>query len=156
MANPNPRAIAAAIVVLITIIIAGESDGRELRPSDHGLDYQESPPPGEKSPQMVTFFGGGGGEKEGSSPSSNMPMPRAMNSNDTTWWKAIGGRTGNGKDRVRQDLVVASLVCGITGVALLVVSGLLYIFKFKRQKSTSTSPPPPPAPPLCDNNAITK
>lgn len=130
----NPRAAVLIIFAVCLISFAGESSGRELRPSDHGLEYQESTPPAEKkSPGMKSFFGGG------PSPATNAALPWAMNSTEPSW---SGG--GGKRDRVRQVLLVGSLVCGVTGVALLVASGLLYIFKYKKQKSTpipSSSPP---------------
>lgn len=153
MASLSLRGIATtAILILITMI--GESESHELRPSDHGLGYQNFSPAGENKspPEMQSFFGGG----SPTSTSSDVAMPKAMNSNsnstdDSSWWGTVGfgrGRDGH-KDRVRDVLLIASVACGVTGVALLVVSALLYIFKFRRQRS-STPPPLPlplPAPP---------
>ena len=160
-------AIVAVCSIMIMIMMARESYGRELRPSDHGLEYQQSPPPGTKSPEMVSFFEGSAGNSRPSSSSSSFDaLPRAMNSNDTSWWTngpigGAGGRRNGGGDHVRHVLVVASVVCGVTGVVLLVASAFIYLFRYKKQKSsspsTSTSPPPLalPAPPSssCDNNS---
>ena len=133
---------------LILLTINGDqSESRELRPSDHGLQYQNSPPVGG---EMRSFFGG---SKSSPSTSSDMAMPKAMNSNstdDTSWW-GKGGSHGSGsgrKDHVRDVLLLASVACGITGVALLVASALVYIFKFRRQRSPRGQSPPiqPPLP----------
>lgn len=112
----------AFYVPLISIVIIGElSSARELRPSDHGLQsqgFQNLTP--EESPEMKEFFGA-------SSPST-AALPKAMNSDDNTPW-SIG--RGNGNDHVRHVLLVASLVCGVTGVTLLVASALIYLFRFQ-------------------------
>jgi hypothetical protein len=80
---------------------------------------------------------------------------------DTSWWSTVGRHDNGHKDRVRDVLLVASVACGVAGVALLVASALLYIFKFRRQRSTtttttrSTTPlalPPPPPPPHHEND----
>ncbi|KAF3450300.1 hypothetical protein FNV43_RR06380 [Rhamnella rubrinervis] len=133
MANTK-ETVALTIVALCLITIAEESHGRELRPSDHGLVYQDSPPAGKKSPEMMTFFGVG----EGSPPAMDVPLPRAMNSTEPSPSAWLGGG-GESKDRVRQVLLIGSLVCGVTGVALLVASGLLYIFRYKKRQRSSPS-----------------
>ncbi|KAH7545493.1 hypothetical protein FEM48_Zijuj01G0099700 [Ziziphus jujuba var. spinosa] len=146
----NPRATVLIILVAVCLIsIAGESNGRELRPSDHGLDFQESTPSGEKeSPEMKSFFGG-----EGVSPTTNVALPKALNSTAPSWW-SVGSDGGEKRDRVRQVLLVGSLVCGVTGVALLVASGLLYIFKYKKQKNSSIPIQSSSSPPI--NDSISK
>ncbi|PON54778.1 Transmembrane protein [Parasponia andersonii] len=160
--NPSIAAIAAVCLIIIITTMAGQSDGRELRPADHGLEYQESPPPGNKSPEMESFFGGAGGNPRPSS-SNDVALPWAMNSNDTSWWTSVGGGRGgggggggDGGDHVRHVLVVASVVCGITGVALFVASAFIYLFRYKKQKSSSSSSStsaPPVIPSSCDNNS---
>ena len=160
---------AMATVILISIAMNGESESHELRPSDHGLGYQNSSPAGEKSssssspPEMKSFFGG---SSSPTSTSSNVAMPKAMDSNstddpdDTSWWSTVGKHDNRNKDRVRDVLLVASVACGVTGVALLVASALLYIFKFRRQRSPTTTTttttqlalPPPPPPPHHEND----
>ncbi|KAA8519362.1 hypothetical protein F0562_013618 [Nyssa sinensis] len=91
---------------LIAILIIGQSDGRELRPSEHGLAYQNSTTKttGKKSPEMMSFFGGS------VSSASNVPFPEAKNMSDSWWSDYGGGRRGEGRDHVRQVLVVASLI----------------------------------------------
>ncbi|OAY31573.1 uncharacterized protein LOC110600501 [Manihot esculenta] len=126
-----------AIVIVITIV--GDSTARELRPSYHGLDYQNTPPAGEKlPPEMKEFFGA---QSSPTSKSSNVALPKAMNSNDTTWWRDVtGGNDGSkGRDRLSHVLLVASLACGITGAALLVASAFIYFVKYKRQTTSSSA-----------------
>ena len=118
------------------ILVVGESTARELRPSDHGLVFQISPPKGVTyPPAMMSFFNG----KHSTATSTDFGMPKALNSNESSqsWW---GGDDGGGRrDHLRGALMVGSLVCGITGVILLVVSGLLYVFKYRKHKSKESS-----------------
>lgn len=150
--------IASTIIITAAVAIAmsGGSDGRELRPSDHGLAYQESPPPGRnRSPEMQSFFAGDG--RSGSSPSSNVALPKALNSNDTSWWSGVrgsgDGEGGGGRDHMRHVLVVASVACGITGVALLLASAFIYLFRYRKQKKSSSPSSATSLPPLNDNNS---
>lgn len=147
------------ILMTMTMMNADHSESHELRPSDHGLEYQTNTPSSSDSgksppPEMMSFFG------NSSSTSSDVAMPKALNSNsnsssssspddDTSWWNNAGrgGGGGKSKDHVRDVLLVGSIACGLTGVVLLVASALLYVFKFRKQRS----PPPPsqqPPPPL--------
>ncbi|KAL5838933.1 hypothetical protein ACOSQ4_011541 [Xanthoceras sorbifolium] len=129
----SSRRIAVVIgscVMLIAITIVKSTKAREVRPSEHGLDYQSPPPLSETTSQgMESFF------KGSMSPSSseNVALPRAMNSTDTSWWSGGGG----GSDRVRHVMLVASVVCGATGVSLLVASAFIYIFRYRTRKSSS-------------------
>lgn len=127
---------AAAAAVMIALMFAGESIGRELRPSEHGLEFQNSPPAWKNySSEMRSFF-----NSSQKSNSSGMTMPRAMNSSDSSpssWWRTTTGG-GGGRNHVRVALVVASLVCGVTGVILLVVTGLLYLSKHRKHKVTES------------------
>ncbi|XP_041027409.1 uncharacterized protein LOC121267563 [Juglans microcarpa x Juglans regia] len=138
------RGIRKAIAIytpLVLIALIGELDSHELRPSYHGLDYQSSAAVAghESAPEMRSFFGG---SSSPTSTATNVAMPKAMNSNstnnDTSWW---GGHSAGGKDHVREVLLVASVACGITGVALLVVSTLICVFKSRRQRSPPVPPP---------------
>ncbi|KAK8618218.1 hypothetical protein V6N13_132219 [Hibiscus sabdariffa] len=115
------------ITTVIAVVLIGESRGRELRPSDHGLEYQSLPPTGLKSAEMKSFFGA---TSKSSSKPSTVALPKAMNSNDTWWWR------GKSHLRLRQVLLLGSLICGVTGVALLVASGIIYVLKIR------SSPPP--------------
>jgi len=57
-----------------------------------------------------------------------------MDSGDASppaWWQSAGGHGGDG---VGKALTVASLVCGVAGAVLLVVSGLIYLFKHRNRK----------------------
>lgn len=117
--------------VMIGFMLTGElTSARELRPSDHGLVFQNSPP----SPEMMSFFIGNN-SSPGSSTSSGSALPKAMNSSDSSpssWWRGTAG--GGGRDHVREALMVASLVCGITGVILLLVaSAMLFLFKYRKR-----------------------
>ncbi|EOY25508.1 hypothetical protein QQP08_020258 [Theobroma cacao] len=129
MASSRTTRIAAAITAylpLITMMIIGESVARELRPSDHGLEYQSVPPTGLKSPEMMSFFGAESKSSSSSTPST-VALPKAMNSNETSWW--AGGSSRRGSDHLRHVLLLGSLVCGVTGVALLAASAFIYLIK---------------------------
>ncbi|KAK7359130.1 hypothetical protein VNO77_01077 [Canavalia gladiata] len=128
-------AIPFAVTVFLTLILAGDSSARELRPSDHGLIFQTLSPAGaHSSPEMRSFF-----NSENSSPtmssSSDVALPRAMDSGQASppsWWRPSGGSGGG--DRVGKALTVASLVCGVVGAVLLVASGLIYLFKQRNRQ----------------------
>lgn len=116
------------------LILAGISSSKELRPSDHGLTFQTLSPAGpHSSPEMRSFF-----NNENSSPtmssSSDVALPRAMDSDASppAWWRPAGDQGGG--DRVGKVLTVASLVCGVAGAVLLVASGLIYLFKHRNRK----------------------
>ncbi|KAK4399423.1 hypothetical protein Sango_1417800 [Sesamum angolense] len=121
-------AVVAFLITLSTI------RARDLRPSDHGLSYQQhSFPPAQNGDarEMRSFFG------TATSSSSSVQLPEAKNISET-WWSAHagGGRTreGEGGDHVRLGLLVASAVCGLTGVILLGVSGVIFLFRLQKQK----------------------
>ncbi|XP_061362594.1 uncharacterized protein LOC133306305 [Gastrolobium bilobum] len=127
-------AFALALAVFVELILAGDSSARELRPSDHGLVFQTLSPAGaHSSPEMRSFF-----NNENSSPtmssSSDVALPRAMNSGQASppsWFRSAAGDRGDG---VGKALTVASLVCGMAGAVLLVASGLIYLFKYRKHK----------------------
>ncbi|KAL2494307.1 hypothetical protein Fot_38064 [Forsythia ovata] len=131
---------AVAFIAIFTII--SQSDGRELRPSVHGLVYQDSSPPikDNSTEEMRSFFG---------ATKSSATLPEAKNFSDpTTWWSnhAVGRSSG---DHVKKSLLVASLICGLTGVVLLAVSGILFLLRLRKQKQqklSSSSAPPTSAP----------
>ncbi|XP_059668351.1 uncharacterized protein LOC132313551 [Cornus florida] len=129
--------VMAVYLALIAVSIVTHSDGRELRPSNHGLAYQESPAAGKNSPEMLSFFRG-----TTFPPPQKVPLPEAKNMSDESWWRGSsavgGGRRGEVRDHVREALLVASLVCGIAGVALLVVAAFLFLFPFQKQRSSSS------------------
>jgi hypothetical protein len=134
-------AVYMQLSIIVMIIIVQDSKARELRPSDHGLEYQSMPPTGVRfPPDMKQFFGASSAAT--STSSSGVALPKEMNSNDTSWWRAAGGGGGGGGggDHVRHVLLVASLVCGVTGLALLVTSALIFYFmRHKNQSSPSSS-----------------
>ncbi|XP_022140177.1 uncharacterized protein LOC111010910 [Momordica charantia] len=89
---------------------------------------------------MKSFFRGN------SWSSSEVALPKAMNTSvPPEWWTRShhhGDRTGAAAgrgDHIRGALLVASLVCGIVGVSLLIASAFIYIFKFKKHRSSPSS-----------------
>ncbi|XP_059666422.1 uncharacterized protein LOC132312176 [Cornus florida] len=129
--------VIAVCLPLIAVSIIKHSDGREIRPSEHGLAYQNAPATGRKSPEMLSFFGG----TRSAAASSNVTLPEARNTSGPSWWTDPigGGRRGHGGDRVKDALLVASVVCGITGVALLLVAAFLFLSHYRKQRTSSPS-----------------
>ncbi|KAF5799629.1 hypothetical protein HanRHA438_Chr07g0315751 [Helianthus annuus] len=128
MKNRWHRCILMALylpLIGISISIIKQSDGKELRPSDHGLtNGADSPETAQAaSPQMSSFFGSGAS-------STTQPLPEARNFSDPSW------STGGGDDHARKVLMVSSLVCGTAGVALLAVVGFLFLQRYRNQRST--------------------
>ncbi|GER24655.1 1-deoxy-D-xylulose 5-phosphate reductoisomerase [Striga asiatica] len=120
--------------VVVSLVALAAVLGRDLRPSDHGLAYQEAsplPPPEDGDErEMRSFFGG--------TASPSVELPEAKNISDT-WWSERGGSGAGaardaGRDRVRLGLVVASGVCGLTGVLLMVVSGVVFMSRLHKKK----------------------
>ncbi|XVF75053.1 hypothetical protein PTKIN_Ptkin13bG0158100 [Pterospermum kingtungense] len=125
---------AISIVVVVVSLIVRESTARELRPSDHGLGYQSLPPTGLKSPGMKSFFGA-----SSTTPNTNtVALPNAMNSSGTSWWRS-SGRDRRERDHLRHVLLLGSLVCGVTGVALLAASALIYVIKIRSSSSNNNN-----------------
>ena len=114
-------------VAVIAIFTVGRSEGRELRPSEHGLATADG---GEDSPEMRSFFRG---RTSTPSPTVSMPMPEAKNMSDASWWEEVSGGDGR-RDGARESLVVAAAVCGVVGVASLVVATLIFVFRCRSQK----------------------
>ncbi|XP_038881938.1 uncharacterized protein LOC120073270 isoform X2 [Benincasa hispida] len=98
----------AAIVAFLPLIVAIAA-ALEIRPSEHGLEFQSPPPAGDKSsPEMRSFFGG----ISSPTPEVELPLPKTMNSSESPgWWTHRDG----GDKRVRNALLVATAACGITG-----------------------------------------
>ncbi|XP_043701229.1 uncharacterized protein LOC122651763 [Telopea speciosissima] len=137
------RSFSFIAVIVISMLLTVET--RYLRPSDHGINYQNNPTD-VKSPEMMTFFGGASTE-----------LPEAKNSSEPRW-RNIGAPAsftrsggGDGKDRVRETLLVASLACGVVGVALMVAAAFIYLLQ--RRRSSSPPPPSPPPPPPSSSNS---
>ncbi|KAI3455929.1 hypothetical protein Pfo_012592 [Paulownia fortunei] len=130
-----------AFVALLAIL--GQSCGRDLRPSDHGLAYQEDSSPPTQSgdaQEMLSFFGA-------TTASSSVQLPEAKNISDTWWSAHEDGRARDvGRDHVRLGLLVASGVCGLTGVVLLVVSGIVFLIRLQKQKAKAERIPSTSAP----------
>lgn len=104
----------------------------QLRPSDHGLEHQLTPPAGENSSlAMMSFFGASSLE------SPRPPIGMNYSTDDGSWLRS--GRSEGVKNRLREILLVASLVCGVSGVALLLTSAMLFLIKLRRgRRSEST------------------
>ncbi|XP_068320447.1 uncharacterized protein [Pyrus communis] len=137
--------VGVAAIAVFLMALAMESDGRELRPSDHGLVYQDPGPVSAKSPtDEKSFFGGGGGENSPAAGDAALPKPKAMNSSDAdaSWWKGVVARDGGRRrDHVEDVLLVVSLLCGIAGVALFVASAIVYVLKYRKHKSLPSESP---------------
>ncbi|KAJ4977087.1 hypothetical protein NE237_002193 [Protea cynaroides] len=109
------------------ILMLSKAESRYMRPSDHGLMYQNNPT-GMKSPEMKSFFGEPSTEPEG----RNSSKP---------WWKNTGApgtfmrREDRRKDRVREVILISSFVCGIVGVALMVAVAFIYFYHRRRSLS---------------------
>nr|XP_027085970.1 uncharacterized protein LOC113707834 [Coffea arabica] len=121
-------------------LLVMQSDGRYLRPSDHGLSYQDtSEPTKETVPEMLSFFNNGKrvslpqaknltGASAGFSPGSD---PAAA-----AWWRDREKKRSRDihKSHVREILLISSLACGLGGVVLLVVSAFLFILRYRKQR----------------------
>ncbi|KAE8685628.1 ferredoxin-NADP reductase family protein [Hibiscus syriacus] len=132
---PSFHATLIAAAITIFILLIGESTARELRPSDHGLEYQSLPPTGLNSPDAMSFFGS---TSNSSSRPSTVAFPRALNSSNDGSWLG-GGNRRRGSDRLRQVLLFGSLGCGVTGLALLTVSALVYFIKIRSTHNTNNN-----------------
>jgi hypothetical protein len=115
---------------MITVILAGGSAGRDLRPSNHGLSFQ-SPPPANSPTEMRSFFNSNNNNSSNSSSIDNSPW--GITDSIPPEIRRTTGNNGGG--RLGKALVWASLACGITGGVLLVVSILIYLFNKKRRRN---------------------
>lgn len=128
-----PPLIFSVMIVLI-VLEATTVNGRELRPSDHGLEYYYEP--GESS-EMSTFFGPPSSNEmtSPSSPSGSI-LPSAVKS-------PLKTTSSNGRDDddqvMNHVLVVGSLVCGLSGVALMVASALIYFLGYPKTQNSSVN-----------------
>ncbi|KAL7142440.1 hypothetical protein ABFS83_08G123700 [Erythranthe nasuta] len=114
--------VVSALVTLA--IITSQSAGRDLRPSDHGLAYQENTSPPTQN---------GDGSFFGSTTPSSPTLPEAQ---------STGGGGGGGErsrdvrgDLTRMVLLVASAICGVAGVVLLVVSAVVFIVRRRKHRA---------------------
>ncbi|KAF8096945.1 hypothetical protein N665_0298s0015 [Sinapis alba] len=123
--------------VTFLFIFSGISLTEGLRPSDHGLQYQSSSPPTEShSPpdKMMSFFG-----DSHSSPPPSQLLPKATDTeggdDDDTWWR--DGAANRREHVMRHVFLAASIICGVSGVALLVVFTLVYFFRYRNQNPSN-------------------
>ncbi|CAI9089623.1 OLC1v1024229C1 [Oldenlandia corymbosa var. corymbosa] len=139
----NVGVLCLSYFITVSLVVFTRSDGRYLRPSDHGLAYQEpSAQPaakGDSPPEMLSFFNGG---------NSSPALPEARNFTDArggiggqTWWNDRERRMSRDahRKRVREVLLITSLVCGLAGVVLLAASAFVLVVRYRRQRQ----PPPP-------------
>ncbi|KAI4303666.1 hypothetical protein MLD38_039267 [Melastoma candidum] len=160
MAFPTTSPTHSLLFALLALLVIPSPRvlARELRPSDHGLEYQDfpsSPNPNPKPPPgMLSFFG------------ASLSPPSLGNAGGGISGEADSGYFSSdnaGKhDRTRDVLLVASLACGATGITLLMASGLLFLFKYRKDRTGSLSgntrapaaaaarpmQPQPPLPPM--------
>ncbi|KAJ4899803.1 Uncharacterized protein Rs2_13754 [Raphanus sativus] len=129
MALPLNRVRSALLFTFtISFIFSGKSLAEGLRPSDHGLQYQFSSPPTEShSPpgKMMSFFG----DSHSPPPSQLLPKASEADDGDDSWWR---DGAMNRRDHVmRHVFLAASIICGVSGVALLVVFTLVYFCRYR-------------------------
>ncbi|CAG7864253.1 unnamed protein product [Brassica rapa] len=135
-----PTPLVSFVIVFIILEATTTVDARELRPADHGLEYYYEP--SESSSEMTSFFGPPSWNELDSTPSSSSSssspsgsiLPSAVKSPVVTSAPKDRGDDGHVMNHV---LVVGSFVCGVTGVALMVASALIY-FRPKLQNSSVT------------------
>lgn len=132
------------VVVLFAIVISVDnlrraSGGRDLRPSEHGLAYQDSSKPTKKQDvrDMLSFFG-----RTPPPPQQQLELPEGKNVTDA-WWRDGSGsdsvtveasRDGEKDHLVKEVLLVASLVCGVTGAGLLAAAAFLVANRRRDQR----------------------
>ncbi|KAL1205061.1 hypothetical protein V5N11_016406 [Cardamine amara subsp. amara] len=124
-----------SIMIMFIILESATINARELRPSDHGLEYYYEPDM--SSSEMTSFFGPPSSNEvtstTSSSPSSSTTLPSAVKSPMTTT-----SSKGRGDDHVMKHvLVVGSLVCALSGVALMIASALIYFFGYPTIQNSS-------------------
>ncbi|KMT01588.1 hypothetical protein BVRB_9g215840 [Beta vulgaris subsp. vulgaris] len=113
-----------SVVLLVTIAVLAIVlvDSRELRPSEHGLPFQDL---SAKSPEMVSFFG-----EESKEPPSTSILNETASTD--TWWR--GTPAGKEENKVRKALVIATVVCGGTGLVLLLAAVFMFAVHFYRRR----------------------
>ncbi|CAA0396046.1 hypothetical protein AtNW77_Chr4g0298151 [Arabidopsis thaliana] len=129
------------LTITFLVIFTGNSLAGELRPSDHGLQYQFSSPPTEShSPpgKMKSFFGDSHSSSS-TPPSHPQLLPKATaadGGDDDSWWRDGAGIR---RDHVmRHVFLAASIICGVSGVALLVVFTLIYFFRYRKHNHSNS------------------
>ncbi|XP_010519093.1 PREDICTED: GATA zinc finger domain-containing protein 8 [Tarenaya hassleriana] len=125
-----------SIMIIVILVESTAAIARELRPSDHGLEYYYG---SGKSPEMMSFFGTSASAMTSSS-GSTLPSAVTSSSDDDTWQRRRIHDDGDGEGRddhvIRHVLLVTSLVCGFSGAALLIASAFVYFFGFRNRTSS--------------------
>ncbi|KAK4347410.1 hypothetical protein RND71_033749 [Anisodus tanguticus] len=111
-----------------------QSNGRELRPAEHGLTNQNASSStattNDDVSGMLSFFDGNG--RRNTQPPVALPI-----ADNLTGIKGDRGEMTahhNSKDHVKEVLLISSLVCGAIGVVLLVVSVFVYVvLRFRKE-----------------------
>lgn len=123
--RPSGSFMAASLLIAVLSLWAVRSEGRDVRPSDHGLSNQKSPQ--RLNPAMAAFFKGA---------PSGPALPEALNSSDPFRGATPGTLDhGRGGRHVRAVLLIASLACGAVGLGLLVGALFVYVIHSRRSKS---------------------
>lgn len=137
MGNCCRQRVVVPLVFFIALnlhLLMMPSDGRYLRPSDHGLAYQDTTSSHattkSNATEMLSFFNAG----------RTVSLPEAKNLTGggiggATWWKNRERRMSRDAHRnhVREILLITSLVCGLTGVVLLVVWAFVFVIRYRRE-----------------------
>ncbi|XP_047308943.1 uncharacterized protein LOC124912376 [Impatiens glandulifera] len=133
MENHYYRSVVFIAVFFTALVMSSipSAETRDLRPTEHGLDFQSNIT---EVPKMQAFFDG----NKNTTSAPKIPIPEAKDPSDEEWWRKVTseskGPSDRRKDRVRKALMVATLVCGTAGVALLAVAAFLFIVQSRRQK----------------------
>ncbi|KAG7541935.1 hypothetical protein ISN45_Aa07g019760 [Arabidopsis thaliana x Arabidopsis arenosa] len=86
--------------------------------------------------QMMSFFGDSHSSSPPPSHSQLLPKATAADGgDDDSWWR---DGAGNKRDHVmRHVFLAASIICGVSGVALLVVFTLIYFFRYRKHNHSN-------------------
>ncbi|XP_010499587.1 PREDICTED: uncharacterized protein LOC104777080 [Camelina sativa] len=144
-----PPFIMCSVMILFIVIEPMTINARELRPSDHGLEYYYEPTR-ESQSEMTTFFGPPSpneltppttsSSSSSSPPSTSSILPSAVKSPLTTTTTSSKVRDNDDDEHVMNHvLVVGSLVCGLSGVALMVASALIYFLGYPKTQHASVN-----------------
>ncbi|CAN4080252.1 unnamed protein product [Withania somnifera] len=117
--------------MLFLSIMSLQSNGRDLRPAEHGLTttLNSTTTTNDDVPNMLSFF-------NGHQPPVALPI-----ADNITWIN--GGERGemtlhypNSRDHVKDVLLISSLVCGATGVVFLAVSLFVcVVWRLRKEKT---------------------
>ncbi|XP_058093264.1 uncharacterized protein LOC131239509 [Magnolia sinica] len=112
-------------VHILSIWIIGFAS-REIKPSDHGLPYQSSS--GAESPEMAAFFNG-----------TSSVVARNPSDPHETGPVELGHVRGERRGHVMEVVLIAgSLVLGVVGITLAIVSAFFYLFQIRRGDKRQT------------------